>query len=73
MIVWALFDSGNGCYTQGAELFNQLVNQSVNIYPIGMDIECKTITLSILIWLIMVVCLAITSYLMSLINYQNLI
>lgn len=41
MIVWALFDSGNGCYTQGAELFNQLVNQSVNIYPIGMDIECK--------------------------------
>lgn len=73
MIVWALFDSGNGCYTQGAELFNQLVSQSVNIYPIGMDIECKTITLSILIWLIMVVCLAITSYLMSLINCQNLI
>lgn len=30
MIVWALFDSGNGCYTQGAELFNQLVNQSVS-------------------------------------------
>ena len=29
MIVWALFDSGNGCYTQGAELFNQLVSQSV--------------------------------------------
>lgn len=32
MIVWALFDSGNGCYTQGAELFNQLVNQSVSQY-----------------------------------------
>ena len=27
MIVWALFDSGNGCYTQGAELFNQSVSQ----------------------------------------------
>ena len=27
MIVWALFDSGNGCYTQGAELFNQSVGQ----------------------------------------------
>lgn len=41
MIVWALFDSGNGCYTQGAELFNQSVNQSIEIYPIGMDIESK--------------------------------
>ena len=40
MIVWALFDSGNGCYTQGAELFNQS-NQSVEIYPIGIDIESK--------------------------------
>ena len=28
MIVWALFDSGNGCYTQGAELFNQSVSKS---------------------------------------------
>ena len=42
MIVWALFDSGNGCYTQGAELFNQSVDQSaVEIYPIGIDIESK--------------------------------
>nr|DAI52953.1 MAG TPA: regulatory protein [Bacteriophage sp.] len=45
MIVWALFDSGNGCYTQGAELFNQSVSQSVSqsvkIYPIGIDIESK--------------------------------
>ena len=45
MIVWALFDSGNGCYTQGAELFNQSVSQSVNqsvkIYPIGIDIESR--------------------------------
>lgn len=30
MVVWALFDSGNGCYTQGAELFNQSVSQSVS-------------------------------------------
>ena len=30
MIVWALFDSGNGCYTQGVELFNQSVSQSVS-------------------------------------------
>ena len=41
MIVWALFDSGNGCYTQGAELFNQSVDKSVEIYPIGIDIESK--------------------------------
>ena len=42
MIVWALFDSGNGCYTQGAELFNQSVDQSaVEIYPIGIDSESK--------------------------------
>ncbi len=26
MIVWALFDSGNGCYTQGAELLSICVN-----------------------------------------------
>lgn len=43
MIVWALFDSGNGCYTQGAELFNQSVDQSaVEIYPIGIDIESNS-------------------------------
>lgn len=41
MIDWALFDSGNGCYTQGAELFNQSANQSIEIYPIGIDIESK--------------------------------
>lgn len=42
MIVWALFDSGNGCYTQGAELFNQSIDQSaIEIYPIGIDIESK--------------------------------
>lgn len=42
MIVWALFDSGNGCYTQGAELFNQSIGQwAVKIYPIGIDIESK--------------------------------
>lgn len=37
MIVWALFDSGNGCYTQAAKVFNQ----SIRIYPIGIDIENK--------------------------------
>lgn len=41
MIVLALFDSGNGCYTQGAELFNQSSNQSIEIYPVGIDIESK--------------------------------
>ena len=30
MIVWALFDSGNGCYTQAAKAFNQSINQSIN-------------------------------------------
>jgi C-5 cytosine-specific DNA methylase len=36
MIVWALFDSGNGCYTQAAKEF-----PGIEIYPIGMDIEGK--------------------------------
>ncbi|MCW6662921.1 DNA methyltransferase [Aerococcaceae bacterium NML190073] len=36
MIVWALFDSGNGCYTQVANKF-----PGIEIYPIGMDIERK--------------------------------
>lgn len=36
VIVWALFDSGNGCYTQAARHFPNL-----KIYPIGIDIERK--------------------------------
>ena len=36
MIVWALFDSGNGCYTQAAKEF-----PGIEIYPIGIDIEGK--------------------------------
>ncbi|MFQ1015942.1 class I SAM-dependent methyltransferase [Avibacterium paragallinarum] len=36
IIVWALFDSGNGCYTQAAQPF-----PNIEIYPIGIDIERK--------------------------------
>lgn len=36
VIVWALFDSGNGCYTQAAQSFSD-----IEIYPIGIDIEGK--------------------------------
>lgn len=36
IIVWALFDSGNGCYTQAAQQF-----KNIEIYPIGIDIERK--------------------------------
>ncbi|WP_439287538.1 DNA methyltransferase [Lonepinella sp. BR2904] len=36
MIVWALFDSGNGCYTQASEDF-----ENIEIYPIGIDKENK--------------------------------
>ena len=36
MIVWALFDSGNGCYPQAAKEYSD-----IEIYPIGMDIENK--------------------------------
>lgn len=34
MIVWALFDSGNGCYAQSAKKF-----EDIEIYSIGLDIE----------------------------------
>lgn len=34
IIVWALFDSGNGCYTKAAKQFS-----NIEIYPIGIDIE----------------------------------
>ena len=36
MIVWALFDSGNGSYTKAAKNFPE-----IEIYPIGIDIENK--------------------------------
>ena len=36
MIVWALFDSGNGCYKRSAEKFSE-----IEIYSIGLDIENK--------------------------------
>ncbi|VGM96262.1 Uncharacterised protein [uncultured Avibacterium sp.] len=36
IIVWALFDSGNGCYTQAAKSFS-----AIKVYPIGLDIERK--------------------------------
>lgn len=36
MIVWALFDSGNGCYAQAAKDFPE-----IELYSIGMDKEHK--------------------------------
>lgn len=42
MIVWALFDSGNGCYSQAAEVFNRENNGEVEIYAIGVDRENKS-------------------------------
>lgn len=36
MIVWALFDSGNGCYSQAAKKF-----PGIEIYSIGLDREQK--------------------------------
>lgn len=36
MIIWALFDSGNGCYKRSAKKF-----EDIEIYSIGLDIENK--------------------------------
>ena len=36
MIVWALFDSGNGCYKRSADEIDE-----IEIYSIGLDIENK--------------------------------
>lgn len=36
MIVWALFDSGNGCYAQASKDFPE-----IDLYSIGLDIERK--------------------------------
>lgn len=40
MIVWALFDSGNGCYAQGVRELNE-GGQTMTIYSVGLDIENK--------------------------------
>lgn len=37
-IIWALFDSGNGCYKKTVELY---FNEEFEIYSIGIDIENK--------------------------------
>lgn len=41
MTVWALFDSGNGSYTKGAEAINRSGGANIDIYPIGIDVEKK--------------------------------
>lgn len=41
MIVWALFDSGNGSYTKGVKELNDKGLCNIEIYPIGIDIERK--------------------------------
>lgn len=40
MIIWALFDSGNGCYAQGAKELNE-DGQNIAIYSVGLDLENK--------------------------------
>ena len=41
MVVWALFDSGNGCYSKGVKELNENKKTDIEIYPIGIDIENK--------------------------------
>ena len=41
MTVWALFDSGNGSYTKGANALNSSGGANIEIYPVGIDIEKK--------------------------------
>lgn len=41
MIVWALFDSGNGSYTKGIKGLNKKGLCNIDVYPIGIDIEKK--------------------------------
>lgn len=41
MIVWALFDSGNGSYTKGIKDLNEKGLCNIDVYPIGIDIEKK--------------------------------
>ena len=39
MVVWALFDSGNGSYTKGVKELNEKGLCNIDVYPIGIDIE----------------------------------
>lgn len=39
MIVWALFDSGNGCYAHGVNEINS--GGAITIFSVGLDIENK--------------------------------
>lgn len=41
MVVWALFDSGNGSYFKCANSLNSSGGANIEIYSIGMDIENK--------------------------------
>lgn len=41
MIVWALFDSGNGSYTKAINTLNSSGGANIKVYPIGIDIEKK--------------------------------
>lgn len=41
MIVWALFDSGNGSYTKAINTLNSSRGAKIEVYPIGIDIENK--------------------------------
>mgnify|MGYP003063813969 CR=1 FL=1 len=36
MIIWALFDSGNGCYKQVADTM-----EDIEIYSVGLDVKNK--------------------------------
>ena len=36
MIIWALFDSGNGCYKQVADTV-----EDIEIYSVGLDVQNK--------------------------------
>lgn len=39
--VWALFDSGNGCYSKGMEELKKEKGIEVEIFSVGIDIENK--------------------------------
>lgn len=41
MIVWALFDSGDGSYTKAIKTLNEANEANIDVYPIGVDIEHK--------------------------------
>lgn len=41
MTVWALFDSGNGSYTEGAATLNRSGGANIDMFPVGIDIEKK--------------------------------